>query len=50
MTSSLTILGGGGWFPAHGRYTACALVLAYLPALDRCPETTIWGRTPQTLC
>ncbi len=88
MTGSLTILGGGGWFPAHGRHTACALLrqgehaimidagtgvgrlaerpelldgvqrldlllthfhldhvcgLAYLPALDRCPETTIWG-------
>ncbi len=88
MTSSLTILGGGGWFPAHGRHTASALLrqdehaimidagtgvgrlaerhdlldgvqrldlllthfhldhicgLAYLPALDRCPETTIWG-------
>lgn len=22
----LTILGGGGWFPAHGRHTACALL------------------------
>jgi ribonuclease BN (tRNA processing enzyme) len=22
----LTILGGGGWFPAHGRQTACALL------------------------
>jgi ribonuclease BN (tRNA processing enzyme) len=26
MTPSLTILGGGGWFPAHGRQTACALL------------------------
>jgi ribonuclease BN (tRNA processing enzyme) len=84
----LTILGGGGWFPAHGRHTACALLrhgdsaimidagtgvgrtierpelldgveqldillthfhldhiagLAYLPAVGRCPQTTIWG-------
>ncbi len=23
---SLVILGGGGWFPAHGRHTACALL------------------------
>jgi len=22
----VTILGGGGWFPAHGRHTACALL------------------------
>jgi ribonuclease BN (tRNA processing enzyme) len=22
----LTILGGGGWFPAHGRHTACAIL------------------------
>jgi ribonuclease BN (tRNA processing enzyme) len=22
----LTILGGGGWFPAHGRHTACAVL------------------------
>lgn len=26
MLSSLTILGGGGWFPANGRQTACALL------------------------
>ncbi len=26
MPESLTILGGGGWFPAHGRQTACALL------------------------
>jgi ribonuclease BN (tRNA processing enzyme) len=84
----LTILGGGGWFPAHGRHTAAALLrtgqhaimidagtgisrlverpelidglerldivlshfhldhiagLAYLPALDLCPQTTVWG-------
>ena len=26
MAPSLTILGGGGWFPAHGRHTACALL------------------------
>ncbi|HSO97776.1 MAG TPA: MBL fold metallo-hydrolase [Solirubrobacteraceae bacterium] len=26
MSSLLTILGGGGWFPAHGRHTACALL------------------------
>jgi ribonuclease BN (tRNA processing enzyme) len=88
MASPLTILGAGGWFPAHGRQTACALLrqgdhammidagtgvgrlaerpellhgvhrldlvlthfhldhvcgLAYLPSLDECPETTIWG-------
>jgi ribonuclease BN (tRNA processing enzyme) len=84
----LTILGGGGWFPAHGRHTATALLrdgrhaimidagtgvarlverpellegvetldillthfhldhiagLAYLPALDLCEHTTVWG-------
>lgn len=84
----LTILGGGGWLPAHGRHTASALLrtgehailidagtgvarlverpelidglerldivlshfhldhiagLAYLPAIDLCPQTTIWG-------
>jgi ribonuclease BN (tRNA processing enzyme) len=84
----LTILGGGGWFPAHHRHTACALLrtgshaimidagtgvsrlverpelidgcqrldivlthfhldhiagLAYLPALDLCTQTTVWG-------
>jgi ribonuclease BN (tRNA processing enzyme) len=26
MHETLTILGGGGWFPAHGRETACALL------------------------
>jgi ribonuclease BN (tRNA processing enzyme) len=26
MPDRLTILGGGGWFPAHGRQTACALL------------------------
>ena len=26
MAGSLTILGAGGWFPAHGRQTACALL------------------------
>ncbi len=26
MLNRLTILGGGGWFPAHGRQTACALL------------------------
>jgi ribonuclease BN (tRNA processing enzyme) len=26
MLEHLTILGGGGWFPAHGRHTACALL------------------------
>jgi ribonuclease BN (tRNA processing enzyme) len=26
VLSSLIILGGGGWFPAHGRHTACALL------------------------
>jgi ribonuclease BN (tRNA processing enzyme) len=26
MLETLTILGGGGWFPAHGRHTACALL------------------------
>ncbi len=26
MADTLTILGGGGWFPAHGRQTACALL------------------------
>jgi ribonuclease BN (tRNA processing enzyme) len=26
MFERLTILGGGGWFPAHGRHTACALL------------------------
>ncbi|MGI8863196.1 MAG: MBL fold metallo-hydrolase [Solirubrobacteraceae bacterium] len=26
MLETLTILGGGGWFPAHGRQTACALL------------------------
>jgi ribonuclease BN (tRNA processing enzyme) len=26
MLNTLTILGGGGWFPAHGRQTACALL------------------------
>ncbi|MDQ6607946.1 MAG: MBL fold metallo-hydrolase [Actinomycetota bacterium] len=26
MPDALTILGGGGWFPAHGRQTACALL------------------------
>src|SRR5437588_410003 len=26
MLSALTILGGGGWFPAQGRQTACALL------------------------
>ena len=26
MSRTLTILGGGGWFPAHGRHTASALV------------------------
>jgi ribonuclease BN (tRNA processing enzyme) len=25
MSDGLTILGGGGWFPGHGRQTACAL-------------------------
>src|ERR1700758_535695 len=25
MRDRLTILGSGGWFPAHGRHTACAL-------------------------
>jgi ribonuclease BN (tRNA processing enzyme) len=84
----LTILGGGGWFPAHGRQTATALLrngahaimidagtgvsrlverpelldgcetldivlshfhldhiagLAYLPALDLCDQTRVWG-------
>lgn len=84
----LTILGGGGWFPAHGRHTATALLrtgaqaimidagtgvsrlverpelldgcetldivlthfhldhiagLAYLPALDLCDQTRVWG-------
>jgi ribonuclease BN (tRNA processing enzyme) len=27
MFSRLIMLGGGGWFPAHGRETACALLL-----------------------
>lgn len=26
MLERLIILGGGGWFPAHGRHTACALL------------------------
>jgi ribonuclease BN (tRNA processing enzyme) len=26
VLESLVILGGGGWFPAHGRHTACALL------------------------
>ena len=26
MLNRLNILGGGGWFPAHGRQTACALL------------------------
>lgn len=26
MLETLTVLGGGGWFPAHGRQTACALL------------------------
>src|SRR3984893_11138035 len=26
MLETLTILGGGGWVPAHGRETACALL------------------------
>ncbi len=26
MLETMTILGGGGWFPAHGRQTACALL------------------------
>jgi ribonuclease BN (tRNA processing enzyme) len=26
VLSSLVILGGGGWFPAYGRHTACALL------------------------
>src|SRR5438105_10868481 len=26
MLDALTILGGGGWFPAQGRQTACALL------------------------
>jgi ribonuclease BN (tRNA processing enzyme) len=26
VLETLTILGGGGWFPAHGRETACALL------------------------
>jgi ribonuclease BN (tRNA processing enzyme) len=26
MLETLMILGGGGWFPAHGRHTACALL------------------------
>src|SRR2546422_11533633 len=88
MIGPLTILGGGGWFPAQGRQTACALLrlgdaailidagtgvgrfaerpelldgvrrldillthfhldhvcgLAYLPSLNRCEETMIWG-------
>jgi ribonuclease BN (tRNA processing enzyme) len=88
MARTLTILGGGGWFPAHGRHTASALVrqdqhailidagtgvsrlvespdlldgitrldillthfhldhiggLAYLPAVARCDDTTLWG-------
>ncbi len=88
MLERLIILGGGGWFPAHGRQTACALLrdgesaimidagtgvgrmvewpelldgverldillthfhldhvagLAYLPALDLCRQTTVWG-------
>jgi ribonuclease BN (tRNA processing enzyme) len=88
MLERLIILGGGGWFPAHGRHTACALLrdgdsaimidagtgvgrlveqpelldgiqrldillthfhldhvagLAYLPALQLCRDTTVWG-------
>ncbi len=88
MLQRLIILGGGGWFPAHGRQTACALLrdgdsaimidagtgvgrlverpelldgiqrldillshfhldhvsgLAYLPALELCRDTTVWG-------
>lgn len=88
MLERLTILGSGGWVPAHGRHTACALLrdgahailidagsgvgrlveqpellggverldillthfhfdhiagLAYLPALELCPQSTIWG-------
>lgn len=84
----LTVLGGGGWFPAHGRHTATALLrtgvhavmidagtgvsrlierpellegcetldivlshfhldhiagLAYLPALELCDQTRVWG-------
>lgn len=26
MFERLIVLGGGGWFPAHGRHTACALL------------------------
>ena len=26
MLETLTVLGGGGWFPAQGRHTACALL------------------------
>jgi ribonuclease BN (tRNA processing enzyme) len=26
VLESLVILGGGGWFPAHGRHTACAIL------------------------
>jgi ribonuclease BN (tRNA processing enzyme) len=88
MFERLIVLGGGGWFPAYGRHTACALLrdgdsavmidagtgvgrlteqpelldgvdrldillthfhldhiagLAYLPAVQSCSHTTIWG-------
>jgi ribonuclease BN (tRNA processing enzyme) len=88
MLQTLIVLGGGGWLPAHGRQTACALLrngksailidagtgisrlverpelldgverldillthfhldhvagLAYLPAIDVCDHTTVWG-------
>jgi ribonuclease BN (tRNA processing enzyme) len=88
MFERLIVLGGGGWFPAFGRHTACAILrdgdsaimidagtgvgrlierpellegverldillthfhldhiagLAYLPAVERCSETTVWG-------
>lgn len=88
MLDRLIILGAGGWFPAHGRHTACALLrngdaaimidagtgvgrlieqpellvgverldillthfhldhvagLSYLPALELCDQTTLWG-------
>ncbi len=88
MLERLIVLGGGGWFPAFGRHTACALLLggeaalmidagtgvgrlierpellegveqldiilthfhldhiaglAYLPAVETCSQTTVWG-------